>query len=171
MSEQETFIIDSNSFITPYNQYYSFIFESEFWKEIEKHTKSGSIILIKSVKDEILNGDDELAFWISNIDVKVLSDRQNKKIINNYRSIINYLNNDSVFSKKAQQSWLLPSIADPWIIASAIETKSTIITFEKKVTVPNKTLIEKAKIPNIANHFGVKVADLFYMMRTLRFKL
>ena len=104
MSEQETFIIDSNSFITPYNQYYSFIFESEFWKEIEKHTKSGSIILIKSVKDEILSGDDELAFWISNIDVKVLSDRQNKKIINNYRSIMNYLNNDSVFSKKARRA-------------------------------------------------------------------
>jgi hypothetical protein len=48
---------------------------------------------------------------------------------------------------------------------------STIITFEGNANPIKNQLINKAKIPTIAANFGIKTADLFYMMRVLEFKL
>ncbi len=171
MIEQESFVIDTNCFINPYKQYYDFIFESDFWNELEKHIKKGSIILIKSVKDEILTSKDELSDWLKKLNVKALSERNDAKIVKNYQKIMNYLNDRSVFSQKAQEEWQSPKIADPWVVATALVKNATIITFEGKVYPNKKQLIEKAKIPNIAEYFGIKTADLFYMMRVLEFKL
>lgn len=84
---------------------------------------------------------------------------------------MNYLNDRSVFSQKAQEEWLSQKIADPWVIATAMVKNATIITFEVKSYPNKKQQIENVKIPNIAEHFGVKTADLFYMMRVLEFKL
>ena len=171
MIEKESFVIDTNCFIAPYKQYYDFVFESEFWNELEKHIKKGSIILIKAVKDEILDSEDELSDWLKIHNVKVLSERNDSKIVKNYSLIMNYLNDNSIFSQKAQQEWQSPKIADPWIIATAMAKNSTIITFEGNANPIKNQLINKAKIPTIAENFGIKTADLFYMMRVLEFKL
>ena len=171
MIEKEIFVIDTNCFITPYKQYYDFVFESEFWNELEKHIKNGSIIIIKAVKDEILNSEDELSDWLKKLNIKVFSEKNDAKIVKNYSLIMNYLNNNNVFSQKAQQEWQSPKIADPWIVATVMAKNSTIITFEGNAKPDKNQLINKAKIPNIAEHFGIKTADLFYMMRALEFKL
>ena len=171
MNEQESFVIDTNCFIKPYKQYYDFVFESDFWNELEKHIKKGSIILIKSVKDEIITSKDELSDWLKELNVKALSERNDAEIVKNYQKIMNYLNDRSVFSQKAQEEWISHKIADPWVIATAMVKNATIITFEVKSYPNKKQQIENVKIPNIAEHFGIKTADLFYMMRVLEFKI
>lgn len=49
----EKFLIDSNSFMTPYRQYYAFDLVPTFWKELSKRTDSGNLILLDMVKAEI----------------------------------------------------------------------------------------------------------------------
>ena len=46
----EKFLIDSNSFMTPYRQYYAFDLVPTFWKELSKRTDSGNLILLDMVK-------------------------------------------------------------------------------------------------------------------------
>ena len=52
----EKFLIDSNSFMTPYRQYYAFDLVPTFWKELSKRTDSGNLILLDMVKAEIEKG-------------------------------------------------------------------------------------------------------------------
>ena len=55
----EKFLIDSNSFMTPYRQYYAFDLVPTFWKELSKRTDSGNLILLDMVKAEIEKGKDK----------------------------------------------------------------------------------------------------------------
>ena len=57
------FLIDSNSFITPYRQYYSFDFARSFWDQLEQNIDSGKIAILDIVLEEVLKGNDELKDW------------------------------------------------------------------------------------------------------------
>ena len=46
----EKFLIDSNSFMTPYRQYYAFDLVPAYWEEISKCTSSGRLVLLDIVK-------------------------------------------------------------------------------------------------------------------------
>ena len=43
---QELFLIDSNSLITPYRTYYPFDLAPGFWNQVGNHIELGSIILL-----------------------------------------------------------------------------------------------------------------------------
>ncbi len=45
------------------------------------------------------------------------------------------------------------SLADPWVIAHAINEKATVVTKEEKVTALNSNRI---KIPNVCENMGVR---------------
>ena len=49
---EEKFLIDSNSFMTPYRQYYAFDLIPTYWDELSKRADTGRIILFDMVKDE-----------------------------------------------------------------------------------------------------------------------
>ena len=61
----EKFLIDANSFMTPYRQYYAFDLVPTYWEKISKCTDSGRLILLDMVKAEIDKGKDDLADWLS----------------------------------------------------------------------------------------------------------
>ena len=48
----EKFLIDSNSFMTPYRQYYAFDLVPSYWEKISKCTSSGRLELLDIVKVE-----------------------------------------------------------------------------------------------------------------------
>lgn len=45
------------------------------------------------------------------------------------------------------------SIADPWVIAHALNENACVVTKEEKVTVPNTNRI---KIPNVCENVGIR---------------
>lgn len=51
MSEQK-FLIDTNSFIAPYRQYYAFDFTRAFWEQLEQNINDGKIVMLDMVLDE-----------------------------------------------------------------------------------------------------------------------
>ena len=62
---EEKFLIDSNSFMAPYRQYYAFDLIPTYWDELSKRAESGRLVLLDMVKAEIDKGEDDLAAWVN----------------------------------------------------------------------------------------------------------
>ena len=74
MMENELFLIDANSLITPYLTFYSFDLAKTFWNQMEWHIQNGNIAILDLVKLEVLKGKDSLKEWMENIEVGQLID-------------------------------------------------------------------------------------------------
>lgn len=57
------FLVDSNILIEAKNRYYAFDIAPGFSTWLEYAHQQGSVCSIEAVRDEILEGDDELAEW------------------------------------------------------------------------------------------------------------
>lgn len=168
----EKFLIDSNSFMTPYRQYYAFDLVPAYWKEISKCANSGRLILLDMVKAEIDKGEDDLADWLSRQVGFVICNHISPEIIGKYQGILQYVQTCGLYKEQALQTWANGDVADPWLIAAAAVNDYTIITAE----VPSGGLSVKnpnryAKIPDVAKRFGVRTNNLYYMMRQLGIKI
>ncbi len=164
----EKFLLDTNSFVTPYRQYYAFDLIPAYWKELAKSTHSGNLILLDMVKEEIDKGKDPLSQWLNEQTGFIICNHVSPEIILKYQEILQYIQTCGLYKEQALQQWAAGNAADPWLIAAAAVNKYTLITAEVpsgglSIKTPNKY----AKIPDVANAFGVKTSDLYYMMRQL----
>ena len=169
---EEKYLIDSNSFITPYRQYYSFDLVPTYWDELSGRMNTGRIVLLDIVKNEIDKGQDNLSDWIGRQTGFVICNHVEPAIISMYQEVLRYVQNCGLYKEQALQTWASAYIADPWLIAAAAVNNYTIITAE----VPSSGLSPKnpnknAKIPDVARAFGVKTNNLYYMMRKLGIKI
>ena len=83
-----------------------------------------------------------------------------------------HIQNSPCYKPAALAEWSRESAADPWLIAAAAVYNYTLITFEEANKGLNtKNPSKSAKIPDVANEFGVKTEKLFYMIRELGLKL
>ena len=57
----EKFLVDANSFIEPYRRYYAFDLIPSYWEALSAKAKTGRVVLLDMVKDEIDKGEDALA--------------------------------------------------------------------------------------------------------------
>ena len=169
---KEIFLIDTNSLIIPQKQFYPFDFAQGFWEQMKIHIEDGSIKILDMVKNEILQANkDDLTNWMKSIKSSTVS-RQETGIVSKYAEILQYLSDCELYKKSALMEWARVSVADPWLIATASVHNYTIVTFEKPSGGLNKKNPNKsAKIPDVADRFGVKVCDLYCMMRYLGFRL
>ncbi len=168
---KEKFLIDANSLITPFNNYYAFDFDSKFWIQLEKHIESGSVIILDLVKNEIENKTDDLSNWFQNLTIKEFINHNEQDIFINYSKIMNYLNNTPIYQKIALRDWQKITVADPWLIATAMAKNLTIITFEQAANPNSGNPSKRIKIPDVAKQFKIEVQNLYYMMRCLNIKL
>lgn len=169
---EEKFLIDLNSFMTPYRQYYAFDLVPTYWKELAKRLDTGRMILLDMVKDEIDKGQDELSAWIDKQTGFVICNYIEPAIISKYQEVLQYVQNCGLYKPQALQNWAPVYIADPWLIAAAAVNDYTIITVEKPSSgLSPKTQNKNAKIPDVARAFGVKTHDMYYMMRKLEIKI
>lgn len=168
----ENFLIDSNSFITPYKQYYAFDLIPSYWNELSKCANSGRLILLDMVKAEINAGADDLTDWLNKQTGVIICNHILPAIIIKYQEVLQYIQTCGLYKAQALQTWANANVADPWIIAAAAVNNYTIITAEVpsgglSIKNPNKY----AKIPDVAKVFDVKTENLFYMMRQLGIKI
>ena len=166
----EKFLIDSNIFITPYQNYYPFDLAPGFWKQLADKLSMDEVAILDVVKDEVLKGGDDLSDWFYNIQNIHIISRKKPKILQEYAKVLNYLQCNPLYTDRALRAWATEGIADPWLIAAAKAYDYTIITLEATAG-PITTPSRKPKIPNICLELGVACKDLFYFMRQTGFKL
>jgi len=59
------------------------------------------------------------------------------------------------------------SLADPWVIAHAMDKSATVVTKENKETALNA---KRIKIPNVCDNMGIKWMDDFQLVKELGIK-
>ena len=166
----EIFLVDTNIFITPYEQYYPFDLAQNFWIQFGAYIEKGEIAVLDMVRDEVLKGKDDLSKWLKGLNCGCLIEHQ--EVVPEYAAILQYIQNNDCYRQSAVTEWSRATVADAWLIAAAKKRGYALVTFEKfnqGVNAKNKS--KTASIPNIAADFNVKTVDLFYMMRTLNIKL
>lgn len=104
----ERFLIDSNSFITPYRQYYAFDLVPTFWDKLSKHYDR--IILLDLVKNEIDRGDDGLTDWVNNNSFKVCN-HKTPEIVDKYQEVLKYIQTCGFYNEKALHIWAQNHVA------------------------------------------------------------
>lgn len=170
VEEKRMFLLDANSFITPYRQYYAFDLIPIYWDELLKHSER--IVLLDMVKSEIEKGEDDLTEWLKKAEGFVFCEHVTPEIIDKYQKVLQYVQSCGLYKAQALRDWAPGNIADPWLIAAAAVNDYTLITSEVpsgglSIKTPNK----QAKIPDVAKAFGVKTDSLFNMMRELGIRI
>ena len=164
------FLIDANILITAYKKYYPFDFCAGFWDFILEQCGRGKIGLIKSIIDEIKDGNDELSEWIGdNIQSLNVIDNTIPEIQILYARIADALEYKKI-SKNHSDAEIRRFLdkADPWLIATALHYGYKVVT--------NENIVErnssKVKIPNVCRYFDVDYEiEPFLMLRSLGLNL
>lgn len=168
----ELFLLDSNAFITPYRLYYPFDFAQGFWDQLGETLKLDNVSLLDVVVSEVSKNEDELSEWLSGLEGIHQATVRVPSIVRNYGMVLEFVQKSGYYTDGALRDWARGDIADPWLIATAMETGATIVTIEKKAgSLSKKNPSKNAKIPDVAEYFGVKCKDLFYYMRQMGFRL
>lgn len=167
---EEKFLLDTNIFVTPYQNYYPFDLAPGFWKQLEDKLVLDNIAVLDVVKAEVEKGEDDLSDWLKNVPNLNILSRKDANIVKEYSGVLTHLQNSPQYTDKALRAWAKEGVADPWLIATAKAYGYTIVTLETavgKIT----TACNKPKIPNVGADLGVHCEDLFSFMRKFQFQL
>ena len=169
----ELFLLDSSIFITPHRLYYPFDIAQSFWNQFEERLKLDNVFVLDKVVSEVTKCEDELSDWINNLEDFHPFSVKSPAILNNYSEVLSYVQQCELYQETAFRNWARSEIADPWLIAAAMEKDATIITAEEPAGsgLSANNAAKNAKIPDVAKHFGIKCETLFYFMRQTGIKL
>ncbi len=156
-SDKEIFCLDTNVLIQAWQRYYSPDFCPDYWVILNRLGHDGRIFILEAVHDEINKTEDALSRWLENSNIPV--NRIDESVSKNLQII---------YAKAEVHKYLvdntkLRSIADPWVIAHAMNEQATVVTKEGKVTAASRRI----KIPNVCENMGVPCIDDFEMIRKL----
>jgi predicted nucleic acid-binding protein len=129
------YCLDANVLIQAWQKYYSRDLCPDYWDNLNQLGEEGRIIVPKAVYDEIIRTEDDLSSWLkdSKIPISPITESTTKELQNIFNS--NPKHKHLVDNIKAR------SLADPWIIAHAIDENLTVVTKEEKVTQLNSRKI------------------------------
>lgn len=168
----EKYLLDANVFITPHRFYYPFDFAPGFWDQLAEKLMFDNVTVLDVVVSEVSKMEDELSSWIGDLEDFESLSIKSPVYITNYGKVLNYIKDCGLYRVEALRSWARGDIADPWLIAVAMNTGAVIITEETSAgPISPKNKSRNAKLPDVAAHFGVKCENLFYFMRQMKFKL
>jgi len=154
------YLLDSNIFIQSKNTFFAFDICPGFWKWLSTSDKIHSI---SKVRDELLDGKDELAEWIKNGVNNSFFIEEDEKIQLCYRDIAEYVYALPERFKPGVKAHFL-SKADGWLIAASKVLGATLVTHERY----EPSCVKAIKIPNIAREFAVPYTDIFTVLRQFK---
>ncbi|MBN1124209.1 MAG: DUF4411 family protein [Sedimentisphaerales bacterium] len=156
-----SYLLDANVFIEAARRYYAFDIAPRFWDSLCEHAGTGRVLSIDRVKDELGRGNDELSEWITSHFDDAFASTDNQDIINIYREIVIWIQNQDQFLDAAKAEFARN--ADGWLVAFAKVNDCILVTHEVLAIDARK----KIPIPNICQAFEVPWTDTFSMLRNI----
>ncbi|EMW7171252.1 DUF4411 family protein [Vibrio fluvialis] len=154
------YLLDANTFIEAKNRYYSMAICPGYWQWILQSNTQSGVASIQFIKEELTNGNDELAQWAKdNPHLFVANDDAQTQ--GAYAKVVTYVMGLHGMKNGAQDEFLRG--ADPWLIAKAMTTGAVIVTHEKL----DRHIRRKILIPNVCEHFNVQYIDTFELLHEL----
>lgn len=149
------YLFDANVFIEAKNRYYQFSFCPGFWDWMDFVVEDGRAATIDMVKDELLEGKDDLADWIK--DRKdagwflTVDDEATQKAMGKVSAYVT----SADFHPPGKAKFM--GKADPWLIAKARVIGATLVTYETFAPEAKR----KVPIPNVCREFDVPFVNTF----------
>ncbi len=153
------YLLDTNVFIQAKNCHYGFSFCPAFWDWIVRENRAGKVFSVERVRDEIMDGNDDLAQWAAHhrdslflaLDANVLPAMQR---------VSAWVTNQQ-YAPAAVNLFLQDP--DYYLVAQALAGGHVVITHEKP-----EASIKRVKIPNVCIGVGVAFMNPFEMLRRER---
>lgn len=157
------YLLDANVFIQASNFYYPKDIFPGFWDWIEEQNQNKIITSIDFIQKELSHGNDELSEWAKTCDKKswfLPEDDEGTQI--HMGEIANWIQEHDQFHDVAKEEFM--RVADPWLIAKAKSSGTTIVTQEKSAPHSKK----KIYVPDVCNHFNVPYINTIELIRELK---
>lgn len=161
------YVLDANVFIEAARRYYAFDLVPQYWTSLIALAKSGQLLSIDRVKDEIDRGKDLLADWADTEFAQWFTSTDDADVVQAYGEIMVWGHSQDQFTEAAKAEFAQAENADAWVIAYA-RAKGCTVTTEEQFAGGVKRRIP---IPNVCQGIGVPCVDTFRMLRDLGVKL
>lgn len=157
-----SYLLDANAFIEAKNTYYHMAICPGYWRWIEGQSLVGDVASIESVRDELLEGNDELERW-ARLNKDVFLAVSDDSTQNAFAAVAAHAEEIAHTMKPGVLNEFLAG-ADPWLIAKALSDGSVVVTHEKH----DPKIKRKILIPNICEHFSVPYMNTFDLLLKLK---
>lgn len=160
------YLIDANTFITPYRGYAPIDVAVTLWDKFKGMSDNGTIVLLDRVQRELNNNVDALRQWVDAHfnDASIVEFQNNQQAVVNFGLVSRWAASQNR-SEKALNKFLDPEKADVFLVAYAATDPNnfTVVSFE----VTNHNGPSEFKLPDVCNQFGVKCIPFQDMFREL----
>lgn len=155
------YCLDANVLIQAWQKYYSPKICPDYWDILIELGTQNLIFLPETVFEEITRTEDELSEWLkrSKLPIRKISQSVTRCLQNIYAQNPNHKNLVDNIKQR--------SLADPWVIAHAIDENATVVTKENKETALNT---KRIKIPNVCDNMGLRWINDFEFIQELNIK-
>ncbi|HHT9113026.1 MAG: DUF4411 family protein [Planctomycetes bacterium] len=157
-TQHQKYCLDANVLIRAWRDYYAPKFCITYWEVLNELGAEGRIFLPQMVYEEITRTEDDLTNWLKNS--KIPEYKIDGPVTECLKKI--YATNPA--HKNLVDNTKNRSLADPWVIAHALNQGAIVVTKEEKVTATNTT---KIKIPNVCDNMGVRWINDFQFVEEL----
>ena len=154
----EVYCLDANVLIQAWQKYYSPKFCPDYWKILEELGRDKKIFLPELVYEEITRTEDDLSNWLKKSKIPI--HKMDEAVINCWQTILKA----NVDHKLLVDNIKNRSLADPWVIAHAMNKHATVVTKENKETALNT---KRIKIPNVCDNMGIRWMNDFQLVEEL----
>lgn len=151
------YCLDTNVLIEPWNKYYSMALCSDYWELLDELARSGIVFCTEEVRREVEKIDDGLKEWVLNRPhiIREIT----PQVQENIRNILGRFPRLIQHTKDR-------SMADPWVIAHAMDTQAIVVT--KELNKGPQT--QKVSIPDVCDGFGVPWMNDFEFLSAIGVK-
>lgn len=166
-AKQHIYCIDANVLIQAWQKYYSPGLCPDYWDILNELGKQGRIFIPEEVKNEIVVTDtsdkteDDLSKWLKRSTIPIHKPTEN--VIACWQKILQTDPTHKLLVDNIKGR----SLADPWLIAHAMDTNSTVVTKENIDSAMNS---KRVKIPNVCKNMGVQCIDDFEFIKEIGVK-
>jgi hypothetical protein len=157
------YLLDANVMITASNSYYALERVPEFWEWLLYMGETGRLKMPVENLEEITNGNDDLASWLSNADHKsavCLKESVDIDLLQ-HCTMVGY-------APDLTDAEVLTLGNDPFLIAYAMANPAARVVVTTEVSKPSRQRANR-HIPDVCNSLGVKWIDSFALLRALNF--
>lgn len=159
-TSHQKYCLDANVLIEAWQKYYSPKFCPDYWNLLNQLGRGGTIFLPQLVAEEIFRTDDDLSKWLEQSDIPVY--KNDEAVIRCLKEMYaaNPLHEHLVNNIKQR------SLADPWVVAHAMNEKACVVTKEVKVTAINAGA-NRIRIPDVCENMKIKCINDFQLVEEL----
>lgn len=157
----DRYVLDTSVFIEAARRYYALDLAPRFWESLVEHARTGRVMSIDRVQEELGRGKDGLASWANERFGSAFVPTDSPQVIAGYREVMEWVQSQDQFSDAAKADFA--SKADGWLVAYARASGCVVVTQE----VLNPDVRRKVPIPNLCEAFHVHWVDTFTMLRKL----